>query len=275
MRRRIVGTVVSVGLGFAYAGAGVADDEPPPLAPPGAGSTPVPAPAAAPTPAAASRPSTGPVLAVPGSPGFQRLGGRNGLPTLEPAGSAATEDLPPLIGPSAMPAAPPGPALAPKPAAAANAAPVRVESNPLPAGVGPQGRPRVIESVPAGDSPDRPVSRSLAPRSSFLAPRRSPRLFSRFGVPPLVLGRGGADPGSSITVEPRSDPAAEAAVKRRVEKQIGDSFGDHLKSVEVRVVGRDVMIRARATRFWQRRSLRRSLEALPTASGYRTTVDLQ
>jgi hypothetical protein len=275
MRRRIVGAVISVGLGFACTSSGMAEDEPPPLAPPGTGGAPVSTPPPAPA-AASSRPAPGPVLAVPGSPGFHRLGGRTGLPTLEPAGSAAADELPPLTGPAAMPAAPPSPV--PAPALAPATAPAPVETNRRPAGLAPRGRPLTIESVPAGDSPDLPPitpSRSLAPRTTVLPPRRLPGLFSRFGVPPLVLGRGGGDPGASITVEPRSDPAAEAAVKRRVERQISESFGDRLKSVEVRVVGRDVTIRARATRFWQRRSLRRSLESLPTPSGYRTTVDLQ
>jgi hypothetical protein len=35
-----------------------------------------------------------------------------------------------------------------------------------------------------------------------------------------------------------------------------------------------VTIRARATRFWQRRAVRRSLETLPGLAGYRPTIEL-
>jgi hypothetical protein len=47
-----------------------------------------------------------------------------------------------------------------------------------------------------------------------------------------------------------------------------------LRSVEVRVSGRNVLIVARAARFWQKRTVRRTLETLPVLSGYRARVDL-
>ena len=47
----------------------------------------------------------------------------------------------------------------------------------------------------------------------------------------------------SIAVEPSTDPAAEAALKRRVERQIHESLGSRVDDVEVRVTGRDVAIR--------------------------------
>lgn len=89
--------------------------------------------------------------------------------------------------------------------------------------------------------------------------------------------RGGthpAEPESSIAVEPRPDPAAAAIVKRRIEKQIQQSLGDRVRSVDVRVTGRNVLIRARAARFWQRRWVRRSLESLTIPSGYHPRVEL-
>jgi hypothetical protein len=66
----------------------------------------------------------------------------------------------------------------------------------------------------------------------------------------------------------------EAAVKRRVEKQIREALGDRVRSVEVRVAGRSIVIRAQAARFWQRRGVRRSLESLSLPSGYRSRVEL-
>ncbi|WP_422926374.1 hypothetical protein [Singulisphaera sp. PoT] len=82
-----------------------------------------------------------------------------------------------------------------------------------------------------------------------------------------------ADDG--IIVEHRTDPATDAAFKRRLESQIRAGYGDQLRSLEVRVVGRNVVIHARSARFWQRRGLRRSIESLPTLSGYRSTIEVE
>jgi hypothetical protein len=79
---------------------------------------------------------------------------------------------------------------------------------------------------------------------------------------------------SSITVEPRSDPTAEAAAKKRIEKQVQQAVGDRVRSVEIRVSGRSVVIRAQAARFWQRWGVRRSLENMPLPSGYRARVEM-
>jgi hypothetical protein len=77
-----------------------------------------------------------------------------------------------------------------------------------------------------------------------------------------------------VTVEPRTDAAADAALKRRVEKQIRESLGTRLRSSEVLVVGRDVTIRARAARFWQKRAVRRALESLPALHGYDARIEM-
>jgi hypothetical protein len=107
------------------------------------------------------------------------------------------------------------------------------------------------------------------------APRRPSSFFGRFLPAPLSLSaiRGDND-RSAITVEPSTDPASEAALKRRIERQIHDSLGDRVRDVEVRVVGPEVAVRARATRFWQRRAVRRALESLPGLAGYRHTIEL-
>jgi hypothetical protein len=103
--------------------------------------------------------------------------------------------------------------------------------------------------------------------------RRPPSILGRFLPAPFAGGRDEGD-RSTITIEPSTDPAAEAALKRRIERQIHESLGDRVRDVEVRVVGRDVTIRARATRFWQRRTVRRTLETLPGLAGYRPTVEI-
>jgi hypothetical protein len=63
-------------------------------------------------------------------------------------------------------------------------------------------------------------------------------------------------------------------VKRRIEQQIRTALGDKVQAVEVRVSGRNVLIVARATRFWQKRGVRSALESLPALGGFRARVDL-
>ena len=63
-------------------------------------------------------------------------------------------------------------------------------------------------------------------------------------------------------------------VKKKIEKQIREVLGDRVRSVEVRVSGRNVLIVAEATRFWQKRAVRRTLETLPALEGYRARIDI-
>jgi hypothetical protein len=105
------------------------------------------------------------------------------------------------------------------------------------------------------------------------APPRSSSRLGRYLGAPLSTGRGPTET-SAITVEPSTDPAAEAALKRRLERQIHEAVGNKVQEVEVRVVGREVTIRARGVWLWQRRSVRRTLESLPGLSGYRPTIEI-
>jgi hypothetical protein len=125
----------------------------------------------------------------------------------------------------------------------------------------------------AEDLDDEPTTRipALPTRPGSPANRPSGSLGRVLG--PLRPRIDAEEPASSISVEPRSDPAAEAAVKRRIESQIQQTLGDRVRSVEVRVTGKSVVLRARAARFWQRRSVRRSLETLPLPAGYRARVE--
>ncbi len=127
---------------------------------------------------------------------------------------------------------------------------------------------------PPRASSARPMSEPSAPAASRPAPpRSSSTMFGRL-LGPMGSGDEPAGSRSSITVEPRSDPAAEAAAKRRIEKQVQQAVGDRVRSVEIRVSGRSVVIRAQAARFWQRRAVRRSLETMPLPSGYRARVEM-
>jgi hypothetical protein len=128
--------------------------------------------------------------------------------------------------------------------------------------------PRTRTSAARPTAPDRAASPS---------PRATQRLLDRL-LAPLNAGAGTrrpVDPGEKqITVEHRSDPAGEAAIKRRLEKQVTEKGGDRLRWSEVMVKGRTIHIRARATRFWLRRSLRRSLENLALPAGYQAEVEI-
>ena len=121
---------------------------------------------------------------------------------------------------------------------------------------------------------DRPVtSRDARP-----APRRLPGLLGRiFPPPPAPAARADSRKTESQVRkkgETPAEPVTDASVKRKIEKQIRDTLGDRVRSVEVRVSGRNVLIVAQATRFWQKRTVRRSLETLPGLDGYRARVEL-
>ncbi len=115
-------------------------------------------------------------------------------------------------------------------------------------------------------------------------PRQSPRLL------PGMLGRilqpfpapsrerppeaKSAPERTKQKADSRDEPASDAVVKKKIEKQIREVLGDRVRSVEVRVSGRNVLIVAEATRFWQKRAVRRALETLPALEGYRARIDI-
>ncbi len=144
--------------------------------------------------------------------------------------------------------------------------------------------PLTLEPIPENDETDdpprakAPVSarpRTAAAASTPVGSEAAPRAF-----PGSVLGRllgfddGRDDVKSAVSIESKSDPAVDAAVKRRIEKAVKESLGDRASEVEVRVQGRNVLIRARASRFWHRRGVRRSLDSLQLPSGYHGRSEL-
>jgi len=265
MRRIVAASWLAFGFaGVASAGEDDALPLTPPLLKPANQETPAdpPPPSSPPSP-----PPVGPVLAVPGIP----LGNRPRLTrapvsprAIEPSAPAASEptDLPALFGPSGMPSysdSSVSPRLEPEPA----------------------GRTLTLESIPANEpKPGRGGDASIPSPTPFSRgdarepqPQRRSSLFGRF-LAPYSGSRLPNTTDDGITVEPRTDPATDAAVKRRLEHQIRAGYGEQLRSLDVRVMGRNVVIRARVARFWQRRGVRRSLESLPTLSGYRTTIEV-
>jgi hypothetical protein len=119
-----------------------------------------------------------------------------------------------------------------------------------------------------------------APAGPRPAPWRMPGFLGRvLRQPPPTAARDASRSGEATSraktkAKPKSEPETDAIVKRRIEQQIRATLGDKVESVEVRVSGRNVSVVARPTRFWQRRGVRRSLEALPALAGFRARIDL-
>ena len=273
---------------------------PPPLDPPSTGPAPVTprlrsasgsgsssSPASSPTtkPAQAAPAESRPLLIIPGvtAPVPSRPGTRPNRPR-SVAGTGSADSTAPAAPSTSRASSSP---LTERPAAGRDPSmtgrapiPLTLESIPdePPAELGSERVPadRSAAPRPPRASSPRPLSESepSAPAASRPAPpRSSSTMFGRL-LGPTGSSDEPAGPRSSITVEPRSDPAADAAVKRRIEKQVQQAVGDRVRSVEIRVSGRSVVIRAQAARFWQRRGVRRSLETMPLPSGYRARVEM-
>ena len=72
--------------------------------------------------------------------------------------------------------------------------------------------------------------------------------------------------------DPELDP--DTVARRRIERQVRAAVGDKVRSFDVSVTGRTVVIFAQPSRFWLRRSVRRSLETLPALQGYRARIEV-
>jgi len=224
----------------------------------------VPASASPATPAPV--PGNGAVLVVPGV-NTPRARGRvqgNGRTTVSRV-PWADDAQPPLVGPSEM--------------REDDVLPPPIPAGPPASGMhdrAPDGRPPLtLESVPAGDDKDGPTSAGPSPRRTPPEPRIRPMprrpggLFGRFLPPnPAARNRG------LVTVEPPTDPASDEAIRKRVDRQVRDGLGTALKSYEIRVVGGEITVHARAARFWQKRAVRNALEGLPALKGTGARVEV-
>jgi hypothetical protein len=283
MRRRVACRWLGVLL-LGAARAAVAGEGPPPLSGPSLAG-----PSASPAPSneSAGLPPAGglnrPMLVIPGvnAPGRVRARG-SPLPPLEPAGMSRSDDGPQLFGPTSLGPSSPSPSPAPTLTPSITSPALPPASSPAPRFRSP-GQPLRLEadsepaptSRPGGRSSPSAVTPGTTPESrpAPAIPQRASSRFGRFLPIPFSSGRGD-DAQSAIAGEPSTDPASEAALKRRIERQIHEALGDRVHEVEVRVVGREVTIQAKTTRFWQRRTVRRTLESLPGLAGYRHTVEL-
>jgi hypothetical protein len=280
MRRVVTG--LSWGLLAAWPWAAIAaGDGPPPVSPPEVSPPALEPPAELPKVLESSPiPDNRPVLVIPGLT-TPRSGRRSAAPSPRPTstsaspltstptatpGPALVDGLPPLIGPAEMPRTEPLrglPADQPGVVTGRRSLPLTVESVPA--------SPDELADEHSDEAGSRRRSLNDVRNGSSTGPRRAPSLFNRM-LPFGPSDRGASGPRSGITVEPRSDPAADAAAKRRIERQIREVLGSKLRSYDVRVVGREVTVHARSSRFWQRRAVRNALESLPALSGYRTSI---
>jgi len=143
----------------------------------------------------------------------------------------------------------------------------------------PEG-PKTVTSSVAGRAPTStaPSESQGAPAGPRSAPSRMPGLLGRFFQPPAAPPRRDESRSSASNSrnkdDSRPEPVTDALVKRKIERQIRDTLGDRVRSIEVRVSGRNVLIVAKASRFWQKRTVRRALETLPALAGYRARIEL-
>jgi hypothetical protein len=216
--------------------------------------------------------SQGPVLAVPG------LAVPGGPPRAPRTSVSTTTDLPPLVGPAEAFGSNPGlPSWSGAPGSLPGSS---VSGRAMSPGMTPNAA-ATLNSLPEsaiGLDPN-PNPRDDRTRSSNPLPSRArapsrPRLFGRLQGPNSLRSRESSKPDDAIAVEPRSDPAANAALKRRLELQIQNAVGNRVRSVDVKVIDREISIHARVTRFWNRRNVKHTLETLPGLTGYHTTVDV-
>lgn len=121
---------------------------------------------------------------------------------------------------------------------------------------------------PARD--DEPIDRRLAPRRGGVLSR----LFGMQPAPPRDEPRA-VDAKPRRGSSPDADLDPDLAARRRIERQIRATLGDKIRSFDVQVTGRNAVVNVQPSRFWLRRSVRRSLETLPALQGYRTRIDVR
>jgi hypothetical protein len=106
-------------------------------------------------------------------------------------------------------------------------------------------------------------------------------MFSAYqvSISTTEIGDPGAPPEPGSRDHHESAPAEEGPRPGDVEgcdleRAIREASGRRLRSVEIRIRDRDVSINAKASRFWQRRALRRTIESLPCLIGYSIKLDV-
>ena len=137
--------------------------------------------------------------------------------------------------------------------------------------------PHRLEPAPAGGRG--------ASASTITPPARRGRFFGLWPAPGVVTPAASAARPATVTsasgrdVRPQGEgtdslDSAQATLKTRIEKQARQAVGDRVRSIEVHVDQKTATIQARGVKFIQKRSVRKSLEALPALSGLRSTIEI-
>ena len=137
------------------------------------------------------------------------------------------------------------------------------------------GSSTIDELPPPGGNSARDDSTSKKPTPSpapVQAPARRPRIFGFLGSAPTPAPVQSSPPRRAFAGD--SIPAAESALKRRIERQARDVVGNRARSVEVRLEGKDATIHVAGAKLFQRRPLRKQLEAIPALAGLRSTIEI-
>ena len=241
-------------------------------------------PPSAPEPGRPVGPFQGILPAVSGDPaGSSTIEGPPSVQVRPPLGASSTAIDPETLlgeGPLVL-----SPSIAPPLSAGDEAGPA---ANPLlPPGPGGDRRGRDEDEDDQDEDEDDDRERRSRRASSPTSPDRGrpglfggvlDRLFGPPSPPQLASGRlpgnrGAGTAGHGIGIP--DDPAFEEAIRRDLERRIAARAGDRISSVEVLIVGGRVHIRAEASRFWQRRPLKRDLEGIPMPSGFRSSVEVR
>jgi hypothetical protein len=209
--------------------------------------------------------------------------------------------IPGLTTPTARPSAPveaPKPALEPGPGELSLDAPIEMrplpEASPIRPGpsVPPANRPLLLESTPidranqiggATTRPKPPAIKPSTPPQPAQAPARRSRLFGFLAGPaptparppsPSPAASRTTAPGRPVAAAPVEDPAADSALKRRIERQAREVVGTRARSVEVKLDGKEAAVVVSGVKFYQKRAVRKQLEGIPALSGLRSTIEV-
>lgn len=230
----------------------------------------------------AARAGDGPKLEPPARPTRSEVQGTANLPPglaeAPPVLEGPTVTVPPIeaLAPIYRPAAPPTPGLlAPRamtgdrqaalPPALEGPGTLTLEAVPDPSDFDVKPLAKPVERRERVDSPPRRIDPEPRRRGFFGLFRSEPR------VEPAPVERREKKASQPTS---RSDPAADTALRQKVEAQADRALGRHVRDLDVRVMDQKVVIRAKADFFWNKRGIRKTLGTLPAIRGHEATIEV-
>jgi hypothetical protein len=139
----------------------------------------------------------------------------------------------------------------------------------------------IDELPPPGGATTRsnpPSRKPTSPPQPVPTPARRPRLFGFFSGPAPSTAASSDPAGSKPIIPGRAmvddEPAAESALKKRIERQAREVVGNRARSVEVKLDGKEAVVHVSGVKFLQKRAIRKQLEGIPALSGLRSTIEV-